>query len=80
MNQAALITMARRWPRKLPTIQVRWVRLPDYPREYTQYSATEGYFEEREKNQLQITQTQLSSNTYDLDFEMGQADLISKAK
>ena len=39
-DQAALISKAKWWPRKLPIMRVRWVFIPEYPREY---SATGGY-------------------------------------
>ena len=43
-DQAALISKAKWWPRKLPIIWERCVWIPEYPREY---SATGGYSEQR---------------------------------
>ena len=45
-DRATLISKAKWWPRNLPNIRVRWVRIPEYPREY---SATGGYPKLREK-------------------------------
>ena len=45
-NWAALITKVKSWPRILPIMRVRWVRIPDYLREY---SAIWNFWDERKE-------------------------------